>query len=66
MGGMDDDAGAVPAGADRLPGRTDAIGCFDVEKVLYEPVLEGVECEDPEPAACGQAPGDHLQPRAER
>jgi len=44
---MDDETGLVSAGADRLAGRTDAINCFNVEKILYEPVLERVKSDDP-------------------
>jgi hypothetical protein len=63
---MDDDAGFVPTGAHRLTGRTDAVLCFDVEKILYDLVLERVESDDPEPATWFQVPGDFLQPPAER
>jgi len=44
---MDDETGLVSTGANRLAGRTDAISCFDVEKVLYDLVLERVESDDP-------------------
>src|ERR1700730_1783892 len=66
MGGGEDDASLVVTGAYRLVGRTDAISCFDVEKILYYLVLERVESDDPEPATRLQVADDYLQPFSQR
>src|SRR5438270_11778613 len=65
MGGMDDDACLVATCAHRLLGRTDAVPCFDVEKVLDCLVLEGVKGDDPQPATWLQVLDDLLQPASQ-
>src|SRR5437588_11785862 len=48
----------VPADANGRLGRTDTVCCFDVEKVLCNLVLEGVEGDDPyAPTACKHCDG---------
>src|SRR5206468_3711988 len=52
----------VPAEADGRLGRTDTVFCFDVEEILCNLVLEGVEGDDPyAPTACEHFNGS-LQP----